>query len=166
MNMRIDVDLLRQSIDALLVTYPELAEDEQLRMDVLEGETNIDAVLSRLVDAAGDAAAMQDAIGIRIAALQARKARYERQEEVCRSLISTVMDRASISKFTLPEATLSVSWRKPAPFVTDEAALPEECLKVVKKPDMARIKAWVEAGNMPEGIAMSNGKAVLTIRNK
>ena len=166
MNMRIDVDLLRQSIDALLVTYPELAEDEQLRMDVLEGETNIDAVLSRLVDAAGNAAAMQDAIGIRIAALQARKARYERQEEACRSLISTVMDRASISKFTLPEATLSVSWRKPAPFVTDEAALPEECLKVVKKPDMARIKAWVEAGNMPEGIAMSNGKAVLTIRNK
>ncbi len=56
MTMRVDVDALRQSIDALLITYPELAEDEQLRADMLDGETDLALVLARLVDEANDAA--------------------------------------------------------------------------------------------------------------
>ena len=166
MNMRFEVESLRQSIDALLVTYPELAEDEQLRADTFEGETDIEKVLSRLVGMASDAAMMQEAIKLRATDLAARNARYERQEDAYRSLILTIMERADLKKFTLPEATLSISNRKPAPFVADETALPDECLKVVKKPDMAIIKAWTEAGNMPSGVAMSNGSTSLMIRSK
>ena len=83
-----------------------------------------------------------------------------------RKLIAGVMERASITKFVLPEATLSIAFRKPAPVIADETKLPDECLKVVKRPDMAVIKAWVEAGNMPEGVVMSNGSHSLTIRTK
>ena len=84
MTVRIDVDMLRQSIDALFLNYPELADDEDLRADMLEGETDIDSVLARLVNLAADAGTMQDAIKLRMSAMAERKARYERQEDAMR----------------------------------------------------------------------------------
>lgn len=166
MNMRFEVETLRQAIDAMLISYPELAEDEQLRSDMLEGETDLPSVLSRLVNLACDAGTMQDALKLRAAAIAERKARYERQEDAIRDMISSIMDRASISKFTLPEATLSLTTRGPSPVVTDAALLPDDCVRIERKPDMKAIKAAMEGrGDIP-GVAMSNGKVSLTIRTK
>jgi hypothetical protein len=165
-DIRLDVAELERAIANLLVTYPELAEDDELRADTFEGETDFHKVLAALVDREREAKAMAGAVKARMDDLATRKARYERQQEAMRSLMGHLMDRAGQRKVTLPEATISVSFRKPAPFVADEAALPDECCKVVRKPDMATIKDWCEAGNIPDGVAMSNGKDVLTVRAK
>ncbi len=77
-----------------------------------------------------------------------------------------VMDDAGLSKVSLPEGTLSISHRKPTPFVTDESLLPDECVKLARKPDLARIKDWAAAGNLPPGVEMSNGSASLVVRTR
>jgi hypothetical protein len=163
MNMRLDIAQVTQAIEALRVAYPEIAEDEVLRADMIEGETDLHGVLAKLVDLANDAASMAEAIKIRTGDLAARKARYDRQEEALRSLIQGLMEKADLSKVALPEATLSISYRKPAPIVVDEAALPDEFCKFKRAPDMAKIK---EAGTLPPGCSMSNGKNVLAVRTK
>lgn len=163
MNVRFDIAQLTQSIEALRVQYPEIMDDEVLRADVFEGETDLHGVLAKLVDLANEAAAMAEAIKLRSGDLSARKARYDRQEEALRTLIQSLMEKADLTKITLPEATLSVSFRKPAPIVVDEAALPDEFCKIKRSADMAKIK---EAGTLPPGCTMSNGKNVLTVRTK
>jgi len=164
MNMHMEVSQLRQTIAALIAEFPELAEDDTLRADMLDGETSVDTVLCRLVDASQNAKAMTAAVKSRMDDLAVRKARYERQEEAFRRLIQQVLDQASLRSWTLPEATLSLSWRKPAPFVSNEDALPDELCKFVRKPAMAAIKAAVEKnGVLPSGVSMSNGKVILTI---
>ncbi len=166
MNIAAEISNLKVIIDALLVTYPDMADDEQLRADMLEGETDIDALLAKLTNIALDAGSMADAIKLRKTDLDARKARYEAKEDAFRKLIAGVMQAANLSKFTLPDATLSVRQIAPAPIVTDPAALPDNCVKIERKPDMAAIKAALETlPNIP-GVAMGNGKQSLTIRTK
>lgn len=162
-NIHFDTVQLRQQIDALLIQYPELREDEVLRMDMLEAETDLNAVLEKLLAMASAAGTIADAIKLRSDALSARKARFERREEAMRSLIQTLMERAELKSLTLPEATLSLSFRKPSPIVIDEAALPDEFCKFKRTADMAKIK---EAGALPPGCSMSNGRNVLTVRVK
>ena len=166
MSLRLDIATLERDIANLLVTYPELAEDDVLRADMFEGQTNLHDVLAACVDREREAKAMAGAVKERISDLSARKARYERQQDAWRDLIQKIMDHAGQAKITLPEATLSISHRKPSPIISDEAALPDECVELVRKPVMATIKAWVDAGNMPDGVTMSNGSTSLTIRVK
>lgn len=165
-NLRLDVAQLEQAIANLLVTYPELTDDETWRADTFEGSTNLHEVLADIVNHEREAKAMAGAVKERISELSARKARYERQEEAWRGLILKLMEHAGQAKVTLPEATLSLSHRKPAPVVTDETALPDECIQMIRKPIMATIRDWCEAGNVPDGVTIGNGTVSLTIRVK
>ncbi len=161
--MRTDLANLRQRIAAMLLQYPELHEDEQLRADMFEGETDLKVVLSHILDMTLDAGSMVEAIKVRSVAIYARKARYERKEAAGRNLMQGIMDDAGLTKVVLPEATLSIRHRKPMPFVYDETLLPEECFKLVRKPNLDTIKSWANAGNVPPGVDMSNGGASLTV---
>lgn len=162
-NIYLDTLELRQQIDALLIAFPELQEDEILRADTFEAETNLNAILEKLVGMAGDAGAMVEAIKMRAAAITDRKKRFERREEAMRALVQKIMERANLNKVQLPEATLSISFRKPAIIVTDEAALPDEYCRFVRLPDMKKLH---EATTLPAGCSMSNGKNVLSVRTK
>lgn len=166
MNARAQIAELQQAITNLLAAYPELAEDEVLRADMFEAETDLHEVLSSLVSMQADDDAMVAAIKLRIDDLHARKARYERRKEGLRSLIQSVMDKAGLKSVPLPEATVSLSWRKPGPVVVDEAALPDGFVKTIRKPDAAKIREAVASGQIPPGVALDNGKPVLTIRSK
>lgn len=167
MNMHFAVNDLLTDIQRLIAEHPELAGDETLRADTFEGETDLHNVLARLVDAVGEAEAMGEAIKARAAQLNERRSRYEAKHDALRGLIAKVMDRAGVAKVTLPEATLSTRFDPPGPVVTDPDALPDELVrtKIVRSPDMAAIKAAMQAGPVP-GVALSNGKTVLTIRTK
>ena len=165
MNIRAEIDALNATINNLILAYPEMADDQILRADMFEGASNLNEVLSRLLDMSQEAKAMAQAVKLRADDLAARKARYERQEEGFRTLMQSVMERAGLPKVVLPEATISITHRKPMPFVTNEAALPDEFVTIVttRKPNMDAIKA---ASHLPPGVSMSNGKAVLNVRPK
>jgi hypothetical protein len=161
-----DIQYLKGRIEALQIEYPELADDDDLRADVFEGETALPEVLAKLVNTTLEAETMSDAIKSRAAELATRKARFDRKANASRGLILDLMERANFSKLQLTEATLSVRQIAPSPIVVDETALPDNCVRIERKPDMKAIKAEIEGGREVQGVAMSNGKASLTIRTK
>ena len=163
MNIRADIEHLKAALASMLAAYPELADDEQLRADSFEAETDLNYIAARLLDAARDAETMQEAIEARRRELQERAARYGRKSEAMRGLILSVMEHAQLAKITLPEATLSVRDNPPRPIVVDETALPDGYCKFIRKPDMEAIKA---AQVLPIGVAMSNGSRSLVVRTK
>lgn len=165
-NIHANVQFLNQQIDALLLEHPELADDTDFRHDVFEGQTSIDHVLSKLVETALDAAAMADAIKARKGELADRQSRFERKDEAMRKLILSVMERAELPKIQLTEATLSMRQLPPSPIITDATALPDNCVRIERKPDMKAIKAEIEGGRDVPGVAMSNGRPSLTVRTK
>ena len=166
MNINADIQYLKSRIEALQIEYPELADDDDLRADVFAGETALPEVLAKLVNTTLEAETMSDAIKGRATELAARKARFDRKANASRGLILDLMERANFPKLQLTEATLSVRQIAPSPIVIDEAALPDNCVRIERKPDMKAIKAEIEGGREVQGVAMSNGKASLTIRTK
>ncbi|MBS7545092.1 siphovirus Gp157 family protein [Ancylobacter oerskovii] len=162
--MRIDINALRRQIDGLLAAHPELAEDQDLLRDMVEGETEAFEILSRLVCQAGEAKALSFGVAEYIKELGERKARFDRRVDGIRALVVSVMEAAGIDKAILPEATLSIRAGNSKAVVDDASLLPDDLVRIERKPDMAAIKAAVEVGREVAGIHISNGEPSLTVR--
>ena len=160
--MRHDLTMLQvRAIMAML--GDELADDEELKLDTLEGETDLFELTRRLLDrieqAEGDKAVLVSQIQDR----NERKVRAEKRIDAHRTAIMTLMEAAQIDRLPLPEATCSLRKIAPKPVVVDENLLPDELCKITRKPDMAAIK---QLETIVPGIAMDNGGTSLTIRRK
>jgi hypothetical protein len=168
-NPRFEINELKGKIESLVIEFPELLEDEILRVDMFEAETNINNVLSTLVDKVFEAETMQEAIAIRQRDLAARKARYGRQEETLRGFILSIMEMADVKSLKLPEATLSFSVQKPKIVISDEEQIEEKFILQIMttKVDMDLIKqTYLETGEVAAGCSISNGKNILRISGK
>lgn len=159
-----DVANLTAEIDALLVAYPELAEDEPLRQDMLEGSTSLYEVLTRLVAIERDADSMARAVASRISDLQARKSRTEKRKEAMRALMLRLLRAADVKKANLVEATVSVSKGRDSVEIVDESQVPPRFLKVVKSPDKGLIKEALDAGRKVKGAQIKTGEPTITVR--
>lgn len=162
--LQADIANLVAEIDSLFAAYPELAEDEDLRRDCLEGETSTYEVLRRLVNIERDADSMAKAIASRVADLQARKARMEKRKEAMRMLMLRVMKAGNITKAPLPEATVSVSKGRDSVEITDESKLPKWAYETVRKPDKKAIMERLAANKSVPGAALKTGEDTLTVR--
>lgn len=160
----LDAARVTLEIERLLAEYPELAEDEALRADMIEGSTDAFAVLSEIAKAMADAKAMSMAISDNIDALAERAARYDRRGKAMRALAQRIMEAANIRKAELPEATLSIRAVAPSLVITDEASLPDWAWRVKREPDKAVIKERMKAGDFVPGAEMSNGGSTLSVR--
>jgi hypothetical protein len=154
--MRIDVAAIRRHVEALTVAYPELCEDEQFLADVIEGETDVFEVLSILVRQANESKAICAGLSDYVKDIGERKGRIERRIEAKRALIMSIMDAAGLTKAVLPQK----------PVVDDADTLPDDLVRIERKPDMAAIKAALEAGREVPGIHLSNAEPSLTVRVK
>jgi hypothetical protein len=141
-------------------------EDEQLKLDTLEGETNLFEVVRSLLGAIEEDEGIALAVKHQIEQRQARKSAAEHRNEVRREAIRALLDCAGLDKLTLPEATLSVRKVAPKAIISDEAAVPDSLCRFKRAPDMAAIKAEVEAGRAVSGVTLDNGGSSLTIRRK
>jgi len=157
---------LMQCIDQLLLEFPELSDDDELRLDTLEGATSLDEILAQVVDKAMQAKALAEAVKSRIADLNERRSRFLRQEQSMRNLVLRIMDRADITKVMLTEATLSVRAAQPKAIITDALVIPDQFMRLKKEPDMKPILDALKGGQHIEGAVLSNGSASLTIRIK
>lgn len=162
--LQADVANLLAEVDGLLKAFPELADDDALRADMLEGSTQAFDVLTRLVNIERDADSMAKAIANRISDLQARKARAEKRKEAMRVLMLRIMRGAGLSKASLVEATVSVGKGRDSVEITDEEALPNRYIKVSYTPDKTAIKAALDAGRKVKGAAIKTGEDVVTVR--
>lgn len=159
-----DVIALEKMITDLLAHYPELQDDAELRLDMLEGSTTFTETISRLLHVVLDNNALSNATHEAILAIQDRKRRFDRRVEFNRELILRLMEAGDIRKLELPLATVSVS-RKPASVViTDEEKIPEEFFRIKKEPNKTKIKEALTANVEVEGASLSNGGSTLIIR--
>jgi len=160
----LDATRVTLEIERLLAEYPELADDEALRADMIEGSTDAFAVLSRIVATMREATATVAAIKIQADALWSRAERFERREKAMRALAQRIMEAANIRKAELPEATLSIRAVAPSLVITDESALPDWAWRVKRELDRTAIKERVKAGDFVPGAEMNNGGSTLSVR--
>ena len=113
------------AVKALLESIAAVdADDEQLVLDMIEGETRfldlIDALLLRRAESLGHVEGLDAAI----ANLEARKARFKARAESAKALIEQALTLAELPKLERPAATLTMSARAPSLIVTEESAVP------------------------------------------
>lgn len=164
--LSMDASKLVSEIQHMLVSYPELAEDEELRLDTLEGETDFNRIMSRLVRARNEKLADAEGLGGYIESLSERKARQVRAADGVKALMLSLMSVADLPKLVLPEATISVTKPRTSVDVLDIDALPQGTFAIVRQPDKAAIKAMLEAGDDVPGAALKTSDASLTVRVK
>lgn len=159
-----DVATLESEFADLLAAFPELAEDEELRADTIEGETDAYRVLSKIVAIERDANSMIAAITERAKELSSRKERYTRRKDAMRSLLLRLLKAADLNKVSLPEATVSIGKGRAGVEIVDEALLPDNVVKLKREPDKTAIKAELDAGNEVPGAVLRIGGETLTVR--
>lgn len=164
-QMKLDVSFTKKLIESMILSYPEMQDDEILRHDMVEGETDAVKILSKLVRSANETAAETEGLKTYIKELQSRQARFERREDAIRMMALCILNAANLASFRLPEATLSVRAGVPKVIITDEAALPDTYLRTKTEPNKSGIKSALESGKTVPGAVLSNAEPALTIRN-
>lgn len=151
---------------SILELCPGLDFDEKLKLSTLEGETQLNEIVTALLNENENDEGVIEALKAQIEVRRDRKARFEHRIEARKQAIVSLMDAAALKKLPLPEATVSIRTLLPRPKVVDEEALPEAFTILVRKPDTEAIAAAVENGASIPGVVMSNGGASLTVRRK
>lgn len=164
--MHLNPEIIQQQITGLMLEYPELAEDEVLRVNMIEGSTQALEFLDELVRRVEETRILEDGISLRVKELQERKSRFERRIEALRALAFKIMNTADIKKAELSTATLSIRTGASQVIIHDEGALPIDCVKTSITPDKAAIKDKLKAGQGVPGAYLSNAEPTLSIRVK
>ncbi len=164
--IHVDAESVKATIADLLAAFPELAEDDVLLLDTIEGVTDLFEIAAKAVGIRADAETMVDAIKARISDLEGRKARYARQSDAMRKLIKGLMDAAGQTKLTLPEATLSIAKGREKIVVDDVNELVQGFFKTERIADKEAIKAALDAGETIPGAHKETGPESLVVRVK
>lgn len=163
-NLELEWIQLEQAISTLREQFPQLADDEDLLIDVLEGETNFHDVISTLAKEIKVSKGQVSGIKEVVKELKERQARYEARDEFARSLIHKLMEMAGVKKLTLPVATVNITNVAPSVMITDEDVIPDVFMRIKKEPNKTAIKAALESGQAVSGAVMSNGSTTVSIR--
>lgn len=163
---RLDPTVVRAQIEALKFAYPDIWDDEADRGLALESETELADYLAAVVDRMQEAETRVEGIDLLFQDWRERKARFERRIDAMRELAFKVMSAAEQRKIELDAATLSIRAGTPRVIVTDEAALPIECVRFKREPNKTEIKDRLARGETVAGAELSNAEPVLTVRTK
>lgn len=159
--------IIRQTIENLKVSHPELIEDDEAWAATLESETDFNEVLTTIVRRIEDTKALVIGTKDRFEELKARKDRFEHRVETLRELAFKIMSAAEMAKVELPEATLSLrAGQQQLVGEADPETLLPEFRKVSVTPDRQAIKDALKAGQTVPGFLLSNSQPSLTIRIK
>lgn len=165
---RLDPAYVRQQIDLLRSQWPEIWDDPDgaLLTDTLEGETNLLEFLTGHVDAMHGSENHKTSLDLRIEAYKNRAQHFAMRVEALRTLAFKLMQHANLTKLELAPATLSIRQGTPKVVITDEAALPEDCIRIKREPNKIRIKELIDQGVTVPGASLSNAEPVLAMRTK
>ena len=166
---RLDPTFVRAQIELLRISHPGIWDDgdEILLADMLEAQTGLYEFLITLMRRAlvDDETVVRGTEAI-MAEMKARRLRYELRIEAARTLAFKLMQQAYVRKIELPIATLSIRAGQPRVIITDEAALPEHCIRTKREPDKVAIKEQLAGGQAVPGATLSNSEPTLAVRVK
>ena len=165
--MRINPEVVRQQIENLKVSHPELIEDDEAWLASLESETKFEELVTQLVRRIDDSKALAEGTAGRLTELQERKARLLHRMESLRGLLFKLMESAELAKLELPEATITIR-KGTAQLIgeADPASLPDDLCKISRTPDRTAIKEALKTGQTVPGFSLSNASPSLSIRIK
>ncbi len=148
-----------------------LGDDDELLQDMLEGETDLLNALQKAADAIDDETVLIDGITKRIGELQERKRLAKSRAVRIRSLIEQAMVMAGDMKTVrLPNMTITIKNRAPAPVVESEASIPArywiEQPPPAPKLDKQKVAEDLSAGTAVPGCHLDNGSIQVQIRRK
>lgn len=151
----------------LLEEDPDIASDEKLFADMLDGESG-DAmqIIHRMVRASLHASSMATAAKIRAQDMAERSKRYANREDALRAAVMSAMEALSLKKIEEPDFTVGVSAGTPSVQIIDADVLPDAFVVTERKPDKSTIGAALKAGQEVAGAALSNATPRLTIRSR
>jgi hypothetical protein len=169
MNLTLEADRLRTEIDFLLSQYPELEGDEDLRIDMLDGETDLLRILTALHRFREDTRALAEGSQDRLDELTARKKRLALRVDFVGKLILSILHTADIRRIELPEVTLSTR-ANPRNLVIDEGIdindMPEDLVRTKRELDRKKIREALEEGRNVPGCVLVSAPASLSVRIK
>lgn len=165
-NITLDVQLIELEIARLVEEYPDLADDADLRADMIEGSTAAYDVLDRILDRYREAEADEVAVTSRMDRLAGRRMAAEKRGAAMRRLALRIMTAADLRTMKLPEGTLSRVKGREGVEVLSEDELPEWAfsVKVNKQPSKTAIKQALDAGIVVPGAALKVGDETLQVR--
>lgn len=144
-----------------------LLDEEELLL-IAESETNLLEAIDNLVRWDLIDAGLISGLKETIAAIQARKARFEVRKIARRALIEQAMTILQQKTLRRPAATLTLADRAPAVVIDNEEEIPaqffDEKTELVLAKD--RIREALEANQEVPGAHMSNGSVTLTVRTR
>jgi hypothetical protein len=166
-SLRNEAAAARQLLQELAAAQAEPLDDETVEI-ALDSETGLKEAISRALMQMRLALSEASACARLAEEITARGERHERRALRIRESIAVAMIFAGTEKLTLPEATLTLSDKKPKVVITDESALTAQYVdtKTVLVPSKAHILAHLLAGLKVEGSTLDNGGQTLTIRTK
>lgn len=151
-------------IERLIEAFPELADDEHLRLDMIEGETDALEIATRLARLHVHADAMASAVKQEADGLASRRKRYEDQAARAKASLRSLLGAMGQRKLELGPATVSLKAVPPSLVITDAEAIPEGYQRVKHEPDKTAIKNELKAGGTVPGCTLSNGGETIAVR--
>jgi uncharacterized protein YqgV (UPF0045/DUF77 family) len=160
------LDVVKSAVRNLLLQHPELADDEDLRLTAIEGETDALEAIDQLVTADAEDTAVMKALDIRIQQIRSRKERCEKRIDKRREALTAIMLAADLKSIPLAEATITLANGTPKLVVSTAAEIPNDLLrsKTTISPDLDALRQAVKAGRHIPGVSMTNGAPSLRIR--
>jgi hypothetical protein len=156
----ITLEKTRELREQIQVNFPD---EPELLADMMEGETDLYEWMGWIEGKRLENDMLMDGLKKTQDALALRMKRFKSRDGYFRNMGAEMLHAAGIGKVELPTATWSPTRVKPKRIVVDEDALPDDCVTVVRKPNMTAINALPE---MPDGVSMDNGRDSVVVRVK
>jgi Siphovirus Gp157. len=134
----------------------ELPEDDQLRLDTIEGETEAFELMDRITESV-----LADESLAELA--RSRAKRLEERADHRRAIILQMLEALEMTKVQRPLYTASLSHRS-KPVVTNADELPRDFIR--EAVDLVALGKALRAGQTVEGAEMSNPMPSLTLRTR
>lgn len=164
--LHLDAQFVKAEIAKLIASYPELADDESLRADTIDGQTNALRIIERALAERQDAEMMAGAIHAREEELITRRGRFERKADAMKALIKSIMRAARLDKLTLTEASLSLTKARQTVGIEDLDQLPQGFVRLKREADKKAIMEALAAGEEVPGAFLVTGDIGLMVRTK
>jgi hypothetical protein len=157
------VDQARRDLASLLSLHPDLEEDDVLRQDSIEAETNALELIDKLIEAEREAKFLSEGVAESIEHFQRRRERFDERRTALRKYIMQIMESANLKKVERPAATVSIAAGRPKVVITDESLLPDFAWRIKREPDKEHIALHLKRDGIVPGAAMSNPEPTLRI---
>lgn len=155
---------VEQEVRKLLAEFPDIAGDEELKVDMLEGETDLFGIMEKLALEERLNTEMHNACHALIDKIAIRRNRFKRRKDYTRQLIQKLLEAADVKSIDVPAGKISVVNSPDAVIVTDEDAIPEEFVRIKREPNKTAIKDAIKSGKSVPGATLSNGGSKIQIR--